>query len=359
MIRRSRNWGSRIALAAALTLCGTSVASIASAAPNASDIATAKQALKDGRAARKAGNQTAALEQFLGAYALVPTPITGHEVAQSQVDTGKLTEALDTCRKVVAMPVGANETNEHADARKACDELTRSLPPRIPRLSIKLDNTPKGVEPKVTLDGVDVPLGALALPRLIDPGKHEVFVRMDGQAPKKAVVDLAEGQTRVVNVDLTPDVPLDTPKTPTPPPTPSTSEAAPKPPTTPPATPRAEVAASSGGSKTLAWVGFAVGGVGLITGSVTGILELGKAGTVKDNCPNRVCPPAFHDDLDAMKRYGTISTVGFGVAIVGIGVGIWGLVASPAPAATETRKPVGASVQPWIGVGSVGVTGVF
>jgi hypothetical protein len=108
----------------------------------------------------------------------------------------------------------------------------------------------------------------------------------------------------------------------------------------------------------MTWVGFGVGGAAIIVGGVTGILALGKDSTVKSNCPNQICPPAFHDDLNSAKTFSTISTVSFGVGLIGIGVGVWGLISTSSSAAA-VKPATSASVQPWIGIGTIGVTGAF
>jgi hypothetical protein len=305
----------------------------------------------------EASDLPTARDRFKGAFKLRPSPIIGVKLGDVHERLGELLEArqvyrrCETVRADEFLDVGVKDESQNAkDARQEAHRRAESLERRIPSITIRLDSLPKGAQPKVSVDDADIPIEALAVPRSVNPGKHVVLVKIEGQATKKSAFELAEGQTRVVSVDLTPDPSEGAPTTGTP-------RVTPPPEGTPGAPANHDVGVASPGLSTMTWVGFGIGGAGLIVGGVTGILAMGKASTVKDNCPNQICPPAFHDDLDAGKRYSTISTIGFGVALVGVGVGVWGLLSSPS---AEAAKPAAtAFVHPWVGIGSVGVTGAF
>jgi hypothetical protein len=92
-----------------------------------------------------------------------------------------------------------------------------------------------------------------------------------------------------------------------------------------------------------------VGGVA----TAAGILVLAKRGQLDDsnNCKGTVCTGAERDRLDSYNQMRTMSTIGFVVGAVGIGVGTTLLLTAP--------KPREAGVSAWLGIGSVGVTGSF
>lgn len=101
----------------------------------------------------------------------------------------------------------------------------------------------------------------------------------------------------------------------------------------------------SHGRSPLVYVGFGVGIVGVGVGAVTGILTLSKAGTLKDACVSEKCPPSSQSDLDSAGTTGTISTIGFIVGAVGLTVGVVTLLLdkpSSANAAHVWITPVGA-----------------
>ena len=126
-------------------------------------------------------------------------------------------------------------------------------------------------------------------------------------------------------------------------------------------------------NKTLALVAFGVGGAGLVVGSITGLIALGKSGDLKDACgPNKdTCPSTAQSDIDSYKTMGTISTVGFIVAGVGGAAGLILLLTSPktstgnagtsryATVPVPVKRETGLSMTPYFGGTSAGVSGHF
>ena len=82
--------------------------------------------------------------------------------------------------------------------------------------------------------------------------------------------------------------------------------------------------ANDNGSRTLAFVALGVGGAGLALGGVTGVLALSKKSSLDDNqnCLNGECTYAVEDDVNALRTFRTISTIGFiaGGALAATGV---------------------------------------
>jgi hypothetical protein len=70
-----------------------------------------------------------------------------------------------------------------------------------------------------------------------------------------------------------------------------------------------------------AYVALGTGGAGLVVGTLFGVLALSQASDVKSTCTNGVCPRAEESASNAAKTKGWVSTVGFGVGIVGVSVG--------------------------------------
>jgi hypothetical protein len=118
--------------------------------------------------------------------------------------------------------------------------------------------------------------------------------------------------------------------------------------------PPAPVATASRTSP-LVWIGFGFGAAGLVAGSVTGAIAFSKTSTVKDECPTKTCDPSHQSDIDAAKRFGTISTISFAVAGAGAIVGVIGLLSS----GSSEPRPSSAGVSWWIGPGTAGVAGAF
>jgi len=70
-----------------------------------------------------------------------------------------------------------------------------------------------------------------------------------------------------------------------------------------------------------AYVSLGAGGAGIVVGTLFGALALSQAGSVKSTCVNGVCPRAEQSAADAAKAKGWVSTIGFGVGIVGVSIG--------------------------------------
>ena len=64
--------------------------------------------------------------------------------------------------------------------------------------------------------------------------------------------------------------------------------------------------------------GYAIAGVGLIAGSVTGAIALSKASSAKDSCFNEtLCGPVTHDDIRSGRTMAKVSNVSFALVTRG------------------------------------------
>jgi hypothetical protein len=109
----------------------------------------------------------------------------------------------------------------------------------------------------------------------------------------------------------------------------------------------------SHGMSILVPIGFTVAGVGVLTGGVLGGLALSKMSDVKDQCPNKSCPPG-NSAYGSANGLATGADVAFGIAAAGAVLGVIGLLVGE-PAKEHPNE--GATL--WIGPGSLGVGGQF
>lgn len=121
---------------------------------------------------------------------------------------------------------------------------------------------------------------------------------------------------------------------------------------------------SSSGTNPLVYVGFGLAGVGALVGSLYGADSLHATNTAKDRCVDGRCPPSSFDFIDQAKTSAAISNVSFGVAIVGLGLGVYGLLAKPSSSKDESAPdyhpaPPGISLNVNVGPGSIALTGAF
>ena len=117
-------------------------------------------------------------------------------------------------------------------------------------------------------------------------------------------------------------------------------------------TPEEPTPAGGGGSsagKVLMYSGFGVAVIGIGVGTVTGVMSLTKTNDLKAICPNDQCPPGKEGEIESATSLGNIATAAFVVGGIGLGAGIVGLLMSsggekepPASAAHVRRRPVSA-----------------
>jgi hypothetical protein len=327
--------------AAPLLLAALAFGTVASAEPSAADKETARGLMATGRADRTKGDLAGALKAFVAADAIMKVPTTGLEVARSQIALGQLVEARDTALQVTRLPVAPREPAPFKAARDAASALADELQGRIPSLTITLKNVPEGTEAAVTIDDAPLPAETMGQPRKLDPGHHVVTAKA-GSADAKQEVDLAERDTKTVELVL------------------PAQEAAP-PAAAAPEAPPEQPSGGSGASKVMVIGGFGLAGVGIVVGSITGILSLSKTSSIKSSsaCEGNVCNPSEDGDLSSAKTTATISTVSFVAAGVGAAVGVVGLFMGKSHAAPAAEPAAALHVEPTFGIGSIGLRGEF
>jgi len=301
----------------------------ASAAPSAADLASARELYKEGKELRAAGDPAGALEKLKAAHALGQTPVTGVELGKTHVQLGQLLEAREVFLGVGRMAVQPDETEKSAAAREECAQLADELKPRIPSLTVKVNGVPPGVVPVMTVDGAAVPAVAMATQRRLNPGPHEVVVKAGDGPESRTSVDLKEGEDREISVGV-----AYVPPAPSGPP-PQREETRLHP---------------------LVFIGGGVAGAGLIVGGITGAIALSKGHAVSDACNGTRCPESAKSDYDTGRTMGTISTIAFVAAGIGVGVGVYGLLS---PVHVKTGAKTAVRVTPVCAPGWAGLHGSF
>ncbi len=282
----------------------------ARADPTPADKETARELFNQGKEAHATGDVERALEKLTAAHKLAATPITALELARVHAELHHLVVARDIALSVARMPEGKTESDRAKEARRAAAQLAESIHARIPTLTIVVNVTPPGREATIALDGKELPTLSGEIPYRLDPGAHEVTARI-GDGPMASVhVDLAEGETRSVSLDVTAASAAEPPR-----PAPQTR------------------------SPVLLWTGIASAAAGTLIGTATGIAALEKAST--HACRDTSCTPEGRSDISAGRTFATVSTIAFGVAIVGAGVAVYALVSRNGKTASRTAEWLG------------------
>ncbi|HEX3772774.1 MAG TPA: hypothetical protein VHV30_17970, partial [Polyangiaceae bacterium] len=263
--------------------------SMAHAQVSPADRETARSMMAEGRDLRDKNDLKGALQRFKAADDIMHVPTTALEVARTQAALGLLVEALDTVEAIRKLPTKPDDPQPFKDARAKADEIDTQIEAKVPAVTITVTGAAEGDTPAVSIDGASLPAGALGVARKIDPG-HHVITAHAASGDAKEEVDVAEGDKKDVTLTL---------------------GAGEKP---------AEGAGTEEGAKSdvvhtpgaVTWAGIVVGGAGLLAGSITGLMTLSKASTVKGECKNMVCVTGQQtSDLDSANSLATISTVGF------------------------------------------------
>ena len=259
---------------------------------------------KEGRAAMQRDAFAEACPKFAESAKLDPAPGTILNLALCQEALGRIGQALESFRIVIALLPPDDErvpfAKEHAGA----------LEPRVPRLTLLVPpEVPASA--KVLCDGEEVAHADLGVADPIEPGSHEVTLRIPGERDARFPITLVEGERRTLMLR-----------------------------------PRAAPIAQT----TIPWrtVGFVAGGVGvasLAASAITGALVLDKKATVDASCHGTaVCDT--QEGVDAASAGGTlaaISTITFlaGAALAGAGVYLVLTRDDGAPAAPSGASPAG------------------
>ena len=334
---------SRAVLAFALALSATSLTAAPGLAqpraPSAQELETARSLYKEGKELRAHGNLRGALEKLQAAHALGNTPVTGIELARTQVMVGQIVEARELCLYIARIPVAGDETEKSAEARAEAAKLGEELRPRIPTLRVKVEGLPAEETARLFIDGVRVPDAALTEPQKVDPGKHAVSIRVgEGAAAREARGEgvVAEGQAGEL-VLVVPPRPLVA---------------------GPPPVPRPEPEQGPSTGRVMVKLGFASAIAGGAVGLIAGITALNKKGQLSTECSaDFKCPgdTGGQADLSTARDWANVATVAFVVGGAGLVVGIIGLVTGKG--APERRDH--AMISPWIGAGAAGLDGRF
>lgn len=299
----------RAPLLAALLV--TLSAAPAARAENEADRTTARALAREGQAAFDRGDFKTAADRFARADALVHAPTLLLALARSQERLGQLVRAYESYSRIVreGVPAGASDV-----FKKAVADATQARAPLEARLAWVTLVVSGASGARVLLDGEVVSEASLGVRRAVDPGTHRVQVEGEAVEPSSQEFKVAEGaSTDVALVVVARETPAAAPPRAGGPVAPVDSSAG---------APADAVPPGPRSGHTVAYVALGVGGLGLLVGSITGVMALGRHSDLEDQCPGGRCPESSQGTLDSFHTLGTVSTIGFVVGAVGLGTGV-------------------------------------
>jgi len=297
--------------ALALALEGALLAPAAGAASADDEAKKAARALANGgMIAYQAGDYKAAEENLSRAFAAFPAPTLALWSARSLEKLGRLVEAEDRYRAAERASVNAGEPETQRKAKAEAREERAALLPRIPTLKVKVEGASLAAV-IVRVDGVAIANDRLDEQILVNPGERSISAER-GAHIEQSRVTLApsDHKTVVLKFDSGPraNEALEAYL--------SDREGERARPAS-----RSEpgqdwaMSSDSSGWRTVGWVAIGLGGAGLITSGVLGVVANGKRDGFEDQCPDNVCPlgvpESVRDDVESYNSLRTFSTIGW------------------------------------------------
>lgn len=328
--------------ALSLAVCGLASPAFAQAVDSP---AVAEALFQQGRELFKANKFAEACDKFAESQRIDAKLGTLLNLAHCHEKVGKIATAWAEYTSAATIARREGQKERETFAREQVEALAKKLA----HVVVKVAAPTPGLA--ITLDGKPVAGAVLDVPVPIDPGKHRVVATAPGRQTWSMEVDVPAARADIVVKipALAPEGDKPAVVPPVPPPAQPPPDARQAPPDAPAKQP------ASGGRSPLVYVGFGIGGAGVLVGAVTGILTLAKSGDIRDACKSGTCPASQRDALDSATALANVSNVAFGIGIAGIGLGVVGLLISRQP----PKAARAATLTPFIGPTAIGLRGAF
>jgi hypothetical protein len=322
-------------------------------------LAMARAAFQEGTLLAKQARWVDALEAFERADALHPHAITTYNIGYCERLLGHWTRARKMLQKALADHKARGEVELPPDLVSATQTYLTEAEHQIARVLVTvvgqggavavdgrpLELAPAGGPSPALLAGTRGIGPAEATPAStfevqVDPGEHVFVLSTKGRADVATTETLAPGAQ--VALELRAPVP-EAPRV--------SGEA----------TSGSEGASAGPPNHVPAFVAFGIGAVGLVTGSVSGLIAFGKKSAVSNACGPSGSATDCTSEGDAGNRAADIATTGFIVGGVGVAVGAVLFLTAPGGGSGKvaTAPSSRSNVRPWVGWRSLGVQGDF
>jgi len=303
---------------------------------SAQDAATAGALFDKGVTDMQAGRFDSGCPAIEESQRMDPHPGTLFTLAECQAKWGKVASAVAHYQDYVAVVprLPTDQQARHRERVAMANAQLAKLKPIVPTLTLVLPaSAPPGTT--VTRNGVLLQGAALGLALPVDPGEYAIVTHLPSGEERSIKLKLALSEAKRVALELPATAPGPAAAS-TPAESPNAAPSAEKPAEGAPPT----QASGSGRSRAPAYVAGGIGVAGVVLGSVTGILVLGKASTVKNDCNGTTCSSATGvNAADSGKSLAWVSDIGFGVGIVGLTTAAILLLSQPKAEPTARVAP--------------------
>lgn len=336
--------------------------------------AGARTLATEGAQAFNEGRFKDAVDLFSRAESLVHAPPHLLFMARAHAKLGQFVKAREAYLKIIKEQLPPNAPQAFRDAQSAADEERKQVEPHIGKLQVKVEGADGAKDLSVSIDGQPFSTVLLGVPQPMDPGEHTVSAAATGFKGAPVTVSLKDAGSGSVVVKLEVDNSV---------PPPGAAPAAPAPgglavSTAPSGAPPSDTGASGGGNglRTGAYVGFGVGAVGLVLGTVFVLKSASNRKSADDATvtleqigsttggPCSIAGGTCRGDIDAAHSVAdfddkarsakTIGIVGYVVGGLGVATGVTLFVLS-----SKHSDSKAAFVAPYVGLGGAGMRGAF
>ncbi len=328
--------------------------------------AGARAAATEGMTALREHRWSDAVDLFSRAQHLINAPTHLLYLSQAQEQLGLLVQAHENLEKAARTPLTPTAPLAFREAQQTAEAELGALEARLPYVTVNVVGG-GAVQVTVTEDGRRISDELVGVPRPVDPGTH-TFVATATGLSGTATVEVKEKDHDTVVIKLAPFVAS------TPAPQPATAAPVVRAPVAttpapPPATataPEDEGGQGSNGMRIGSYVAFGVGAVGLGLGTVFLLNSASKTSKANDEFDANHCGqpqgcPASQAEIQSLDSSAnsakTLGIVSLAVGGVGVATGVVLFVMSGKK--SERTASSGATVHPWVGLGSAGVDGTF
>ena len=302
----------------------TLLVSLTAYADDKSLVSSARELAKLGLQDYDAGNYEEAAKKLGQAYAVVHVPTLAVDQARALMKLGKWVNASELYLEAMNIPKDGSWQAVQLDAQREAEAERKNLLPRIPRVRVAVVGA-NATDITVVVDGTEIPKALHDAEQLLDPGTRNIR-GLRGSETITESVTLNEGERRTVTLRF------------------PQPDAASKAPDVPPLTRRNQTLANTDvvssslerknpTQKTLGWISLGIGGVGVATGTVAGLLALSKRSTLRNSgaCSDdlRHCDPGEQSAIDSYNTWRVVSSVGFISGGVLAATGVTLLLTSP------------------------------
>jgi hypothetical protein len=316
-------------------------------AQSAADKATAEALFDEGKRLMEARRYPEACPKLADSQRLDPGVGTLLNLALCYKNNGQTASAWSTYREAAAQARAAHAEDREQLARGEASALEPTLTRLVIEVSPEAANTP-GFE--IKRDGTSVPAGLWGVPSPVDPGKHIIDISAPGKKPVRmeATAEGAGATNRVVVGPLEDGPAEPAPAPPVAAPTPAVSE-----PAAHPGGPPSDSGSRPGSTQRV--IGYVVGGLGIVGLGVGGIFALGSMSdndSAKKICsdPEGSCSQDEvdrHEDLVKKAKANRLNSfVGFGLGGAGLIAGTVLILTAPSGSGNKAALAVTPAVSP-------------